>query len=70
MRISGDVTIGNTTIGDTIDGVIAALSVSNVSIGRGSTYLRKYGSKWLESHAIELDIGGTFTMKNIEATNF
>lgn len=70
MQISDDVTIGNTTSGDTVDDVIAALNSSDISIGGGSTYFRKDGSGWLASHAIEWASGGTLTMKNIEATNF
>ena len=70
MEISGSVTIGGPTSGDTVSSVIAALNVSDVSIGRGSTYFREDGSGWLASHAIEWASGGTLTMKNIEATNF
>ena len=69
MEISGSVTIGDTTSGDTVSSVIAALNVSDVSIGNGSTYFRKDGSGYLANESIKWDSGGTVTMKNIKATN-
>lgn len=69
MTISGDVTIGNTTSGDTVDGVIAALNTSDISIGGGKSYFGKDGDGWLANHAISWDSGGTMTIKGIlEAT--
>ena len=44
MKISGSVTIGGPTSGDTVSSVIAALNVSDVSIGTGSTYFGEDGS--------------------------
>ena len=57
MKISGSVTIGNTTSGDTVNSVIAALNVSNVSIGNNSTFFDKDGSGYLANKAIEWDSG-------------
>lgn len=64
MKISGDVTIGDTTSGDTVNSVIAALNVSNVSIGNGSTFFDKDGSGYLANEAIKWDSGGTMTITN------
>lgn len=64
MKISGDVTIGNTTSGDTVNSVIAALNVSNVSIGGGKSYFGKDGSGYLANEAIKWDSGGTITITN------
>lgn len=64
MWISGDVTIGNTTSGDTVDGVIAALNTTNISIGGGKSFFKEDGSGWLANHAIEWDSGGTVTITN------
>ena len=64
MKISGSVTIGDTTSGDTVNGVIAALNVSNVRIGNGSTFFDKDGSGYLANKAIEWDSGGTMTITN------
>ena len=62
MKISGDVTIGDTTSGDTIDGVIAALNTSDISIGGGKTYFGKDGSGWIADQSIIWDSGGTVTI--------
>lgn len=69
MEISGSVTIGGPTSGDTVSSVIAALNVSDVSIGNGSTYFRKDGSGYLANESIKWDSRGRLTIKgNIEAT--
>lgn len=64
MKISGDVTIGDSTSGDTVDGVIAALNTSDISIGGGKTYFGKDGSGWLADKSISWDSGGTVTISN------
>ena len=64
MKISGSVTIGDTTSGDTVNSVIAALNVSDVSIGNGSTFFDKDGSGYLANEAIKWDSGGTMTITN------
>ena len=63
MEISGSVTIGGPTSGDTVSSVIAALDVSDVSIGNGSTYFGKDGSGYLANESITWDSRGTLTIK-------
>ena len=62
MEISGSVTIGGPTSGDTVSSVIAALNVSDVSIGNGSTYFGEDGSGYLANESIVWDSGGTLTI--------
>ena len=62
MKISGSVTIGDTTSGDTVNGVIAALNTSDISIGKGSTYFREDGSGYLANESIVWDSGGTMSI--------
>lgn len=62
MKISGSVTIGGPTSGDTVSSVIAALNVSDVSIGNGSTYFSADGSGYLANESITWDSGGTLTI--------
>lgn len=70
MKIDGNVTIGNTTSADTVNGVIAALNVSDLSIGSGSTRFNKDGSGYLAHHNIRWSSGGTLDIvANIENRN-
>ena len=62
MKISGSVTIGDTTSGDTVNSVIAALKTSDISIGGGKSYFGKDGSGWLADNSISWDSGGTMSI--------
>ena len=63
MEISGSVTIGGPTSGDTVSSVIAALNVSDVSIGNGSTYFGKDGSGYLANGKINWTKGGDLILE-------
>ena len=62
MKISGSVTIGDTTSGDTVNGVIAALNTSDIRIGGGKSYFGKDGAGWLADNSISWDSGGTMSI--------
>ena len=69
MKISGSVTIGDTTSGDTVNSVIAALNTSDISIGNGSTYFREDGSGYLANESIVWDSGGTMSIGKFKIGN-
>lgn len=70
MKIDGNVTIGNTTSADTVNGVIAALNVSDISIGNGTTRFNKDGSGYLANHNILWKSDGTLDIvANIRSRN-
>ena len=62
MKISGSVTIGDTTSGDTVNGAIAALNTSDINIGGGKSYFGKDGSGYLANKSIVWDSGGTMSI--------
>jgi hypothetical protein len=61
VKISGEVTIGDT---DTVDSVVAALNTTDLSIGNGTSYFGKDGSGWLANKAIYWDDDGKLTISN------
>ena len=69
MKISGSVTIGDTTSGDTVNSVIAALKTSDISIGGGKSYFGKDGSGWLADNSISWDSGGTMSIGKFKIGN-